>query len=76
MNDHILCIQKAMEEGVIVKGYTYWTLNDNFEWEDGRNPRFGLFKTDFEKVKRKEKNAMSATPAAKFYKKIIKEHMN
>lgn len=76
MNDHILCIQKAMEEGVIVKGYTYWTLNDNFEWEDGRKPRFGLFKTDFEKVKRKEKNAMSATPAAKFYKKIIKEHMN
>ena len=42
----------------------------------GRKPRFGLFKTDFEKVKRKEKNAMSATPAAKFYKKIIKEHMN
>ena len=71
MDNHIRCIMKAMEEGIDVKGYIYWTLNDNFEWEDGRKPRFGLFKTDFEKVKLNEKNAMSATPAAKFYKKII-----
>ena len=47
-------IVKAQNEGIIIQGYMYWTLFDNFEWDDGYFPRFGLFKTDFEKQKQEK----------------------
>jgi beta-glucosidase len=39
-------IQRARAEGVPVQGYFHWTLVDNFEWEKGYKPRFGLYKLD------------------------------
>ena len=32
-----------MSEGVDVRGYFYWTLTDNFEWNSGTKIRFGLY---------------------------------
>jgi beta-glucosidase len=39
-------IQRARAEGVDVMGYFHWTLVDNFEWEKGFRPRFGLHRLD------------------------------
>jgi beta-glucosidase len=81
LSDHIACIEKAMSEGVDVRGFFYWTLNDNFEWDDGYHPKFGLFKTNFKMLKEQIENNspinISTTPniSAKFYKKLIKEHL-
>ncbi len=43
---HIAAVQRAMAEGVPVKGYFYWTLVDNFEWAEGFTARFGLYRLD------------------------------
>lgn len=41
-------IHKAMQDGVDVRGYLHWSLLDNFEWDKGFWPRFGLVEIDRE----------------------------
>jgi len=38
-----LQIEKAIKEGIDVRGMFYWTLIDNFEWAEGYDIRFGLY---------------------------------
>ena len=49
----IAFVQRALQsvldclaEGVEVRGYTYWSLLDNFEWAHGYRPAFGLVAVD------------------------------
>lgn len=43
---HAYALSVAMDEGVAVRGYFYWSLLDNFEWAEGYAPRFGLYQID------------------------------
>lgn len=43
---HLLEVQRAIEDGVDVRGYMYWSSFDNFEWAHGYAPTFGLIGID------------------------------
>ena len=49
---HLTNLNLAMQEGVKVLGYIYWSLIDNFEWDKGFGPRFGLIEMDYNTYKR------------------------
>ncbi len=49
---HLKSVYGAMERGVPVMGYLYWSLLDNFEWDKGFGPRFGLIDVDYATFKR------------------------
>ena len=50
-----------------MKGYTAWSLLDNFEWTQGYSERFGLHKVDFSDPERPR----SVKDSAKWYKSLI-----
>ncbi len=39
-------VQNCMNDGIPVKGYCYWSLLDNFEWQKGFSMTFGLIAVD------------------------------
>lgn len=62
----LLGMQKAMDNGVVIEGYLHWSLLDNFEWDKGTWPRFGLVEVDYATL------ARSLRPSAIWFGKIIK----
>ncbi len=68
IEESIVAMQRALSEGVKIKGYFYWSLLDNFEWSDGWWPKFGLVAVDRE-------HGMKRTirPSAKWFAEHIKK---
>jgi beta-glucosidase len=65
LRNYLTQLQRAVAEGVPVKGYFLWSLLDNFEWADGYEKRFGITYVDFKTQKRTLKLS------ADFYKRVI-----
>ena len=64
--EHLRNISLAMEEGVNLLGYLYWSLIDNYEWDKGFSPRFGLIEVDYNTYKR------SVRESAKKFSQVCK----
>jgi beta-glucosidase len=64
-NSYLHELAQAVADGADVRGYHAWSLLDNFEWNEGFTPRFGLVYVDY--------NTLSRTPkaSAKWYAKVI-----
>ncbi len=62
----IQSMNKAMKNGVRLIGYLHWSLTDNFEWDKGFWPKFGLFSVDYKTFKRTpRKSAIMLSKAIK-----------
>lgn len=68
IKEHLFWIGKAIDEGVDVRGYLYWSLFDNFEWNKGFWPRFGLVEVNYNTQERKIRES------AKEYAKICESN--
>jgi len=65
---HLIEINKAIEEGIPVKGYMAWSLTDNYEWQHAYSKKFGLISIDPVTYDRKIKES------GLWYKGIIKNN--
>ncbi len=43
---HLAVINKAIADGMDIRGYTAWSLTDNLEWVLGYEPKYGLYSYD------------------------------
>lgn len=66
MKRHVDEIERCITNGINVRGYFYWSLIDNYEWLQGLDARFGLYKVDFKTLERKP------TKAALYYSYLIR----
>ncbi len=65
LRNYLTQLQRAVSEGVPVRGYFLWSLLDNYEWADGYEKRFGIHYVDFKTQKRTPKLS------AQFYREVI-----
>jgi beta-glucosidase len=66
LEETIIAMERALSDGVDIRGYFHWSLLDNFEWKYGWWPKFGLVAVDRE-------HGMKRTirPSAHWYAKKI-----
>lgn len=67
LKETIVAMQRAMKDGVELIGYLHWSLLDNFEWADGKWPRFGLVAIDYSTGKR------NLRPSGAWFGRVIKK---
>jgi beta-glucosidase len=68
LQQHLIHLHRAADEGYPVKGYFLWSLMDNFEWACGYTRRFGICYVDYETLERIPKLS------ARFYADVIQRN--
>jgi hypothetical protein len=70
LRENLAALHRSIEAGTDVRGFFYWSLLDNFEWQFGYTKKFGLLSVDF--ADPKLPRAMK--PLAEIYSKICREN--
>jgi beta-glucosidase len=65
---HLQSLADALESGINVIGYLYWTLMDNYEWTMGTDPHFGLAAVDSKTLQRQPR------PCVKDFSRACREN--
>jgi beta-glucosidase len=68
VHDALAGVLRCLADGIDVRGYTYWSLLDNFEWAYGYRPRFGLVAVDRERFTREPK------PSAAWFASVVRSN--
>jgi len=68
LDGHLRACQRAIADGVPLKGYFAWSLMDNFEWQEGYTQRFGMVWVDYETQQRLPKDS------ARWYSRVISDN--
>jgi beta-glucosidase len=66
IEETIVAMERAISEGVDIRGYFHWSLMDNFEWANGWWPKFGLIEVDREHGMKR-----TVRPSAKWFAEKI-----
>ena len=61
-------VSKCLSDGIDVRGYFHWSLLDNFEWNSGYRPKFGLIAVD------RQTFARTVKPSAKLLGSIARNN--
>jgi beta-glucosidase len=69
IRESLYWIFKSRSEGADVFGYLHWALTDNFEWDSGYDPRFGLAKVDYD-----NNYLRTIRPSALVYRDLIAKY--
>jgi beta-glucosidase len=64
LDAHVAAARRAMDAGVPLGGYTFWSLMDNYEWSLGYEKRFGMIHVDFDTLARTPKASYRALAEA------------
>jgi len=70
LHENLAALHGTLAGGVDVRGFFYWSLLDNFEWQFGYTKKFGLLAVDFAD----QKLPRTMKPLAEIYAKICREN--
>ncbi|MFZ5477094.1 MAG: family 1 glycosylhydrolase [Myxococcota bacterium] len=62
LRPHLAALERAVNDGIDVRGYFYWSLMDNYEWNHGMDIRMGMYEVDVD-TKARTRRAIADTYA-------------
>lgn len=68
--DYARVLHQALQDGIDIRGYYWWSTWDNFEWHLGPGMRFGLYETDFATMNRGKRPSAATFSKLAHYKMI------
>ena len=70
LKENLEALHRAVSKGADVRGFYYWSLLDNFEWQFGYSKKFGLVGVDFDSKSLQR----SMKPLGRVYSRICREN--
>jgi beta-glucosidase len=70
LRQNLAALHRSMRSGADVRGFFYWSLLDNFEWQFGYTKKFGLLSVDFSNPELPR----SPKPLADVYSRICRDN--